>query len=118
LSVLVILGGVTCSNPSGLPAEGSTGCGEGFTEHSTTNEVQGAGAGTKEDAIRVELLNLGFEASDEAIGNAIAGAVPAASPAGDVAVFVRTSEGLDVYMPLTALESGWTVTGSNWCEPV
>jgi hypothetical protein len=61
-------------------------------------------------------MNLGFEASDAAIGDAIAGAVPAASPRGDVAVFVTTSEGFDVDMTLTPVDPGWAVEGSGWCE--
>ena len=117
ISIVVVLGliGVACSNDSGLPPEGSTGCGDGFTEGSSTNEVEGPGADTREDAIRAELFNLGFEASDEAIGDAIAGAVPAASPRGDVGVFLDTSDGLEVFMTLTHLDPGWAVEGSSWC---
>ena len=117
VSALVVLGGVTCASDAGPSQEGSTGCGDGLTEHSSTIEVQGPGADTKEDAIRAELLHLGFEVSDEAIGDAIAGAVPAASPRGDVGVFMDTSEGFELFMTLTPVDPGWAVEGSSWCVP-
>jgi len=107
----VILGAIACS------AGGGSGCPDGFSGRSSPNEVDGPGTDTREDAVRAELEDLGFEASDEAIADAIVNARPAASPPGHEAVSVRTTEGLDVEMTLAPLDPGWTVDGSSWCEP-
>ena len=112
VSTVVVLGAIGCSGE-----EGDAGCGEGFTLRSSTNEVEGPGADTREDAIRAELAGLGFEASDEAIAEGVVNSAPAASPPGHEVVSVATAEGLDVEMTLTPLDPGWAVHGSSWCVP-
>ena len=109
---LVVLGALGCSGQ-----DGGSGCGEGFTERSRTNEVDAPGADTREDAIRAELVRLGFEASDVAIAGAVVNSKPAAGDSGREAVSVSTSEGIDIEMTLAPLDPGWAVDGSSWCVP-
>jgi hypothetical protein len=113
VSAAAVLGAIGCSGQEGDP-----GCGDGFTGQSRTNEVERPGAETRDDAIRAELEELRFEASDEAVTDAVVNAIPVADPPGHEAVSVRTSEGFDVEMTLTPLDPGWAVDGSSWCEPV
>jgi hypothetical protein len=109
MSVAVVLGAVACSS------SGDPGCGEGFVGRTETHDA--TSADTREQALHAALEDLGFEASDEAITEAVVNAIPAASPPGHETVSVRTSDGLDVQMTLTPLDPGWAVHGSSWCEP-
>jgi hypothetical protein len=111
---VVLVGVVACSEPDD---EGNGGaCPAGTTRRDSINELAGPAPGSREDAVRVELENLGMDASDDAI----AAAVIAAGPGGDVGTEeteVETSQGVIVSMSLEPMDPGWTVGRSSWCAP-
>ena len=114
LSVVLALAAIACSG-SGSDADGES-CPAGMTERTSTNELGGPGADTREEAIRAELKEIGLDATDDAI----AAGVVAAGPGGSVGtelVKVETENGIEVTMTLAPLDPGWAVEGSSWCVP-
>ena len=114
LSVVLALAAIACSG-SGSDADGES-CPAGMTERTSTNELSGPGAGTRAEAIRAELKEIGLDATDDAI----AAGVVAAGPGGSVGtelVKVETENGIEVTMTLVPLDPGWAVEGSSWCVP-
>jgi hypothetical protein len=114
MAVALALGAIACSG-SGGDADGEP-CPAGTTERTSTNELSGPGAETREEAIRAELEQIGLDASDDAV----AAGVVAAGPGGGVGtelVKVETENGVEVTMTLAPLDPGWAVEGSSWCVP-
>ena len=108
------LGAIACSGSGGV-AEGEP-CPAGTTERTSTNELSGPGAETRDEAIRAELEAIGLDASD----GAVAAGVVAAAPGGDAGtelVKIETDGGAEVSMTLAPLDPGWAVEGSSWCAP-
>ena len=111
---MLALGAIVCSG-SGGDADGGS-CPAGTTERTSTNEVSGQGATTREEAIRAELKAIGLDASNDAI----AAGVVAAGPGGNVGtelVRVDADDGTSVTMTLAPLDPGWGVEDSSWCVP-
>lgn len=114
MAVAFALGAIACSG-SGSDADGES-CPAGTTERTSTNELSGPGAETREEAIRAELEAIGLHASDDAV----AAGVVAADPGGDAGtelVKIDTDGGAEVSMTLAPLDPGWAVEGSSWCAP-
>lgn len=109
-----MFGAIGCAG-SGGDADGGS-CPAGTTERTSTNELSGPGAETREEEIRAELKAIGLDASKDPV----AGGVVAAGPGGDVGtelVKVEAEDGTVVTMTLTPLDPGWAVEGSSWCAP-
>jgi hypothetical protein len=121
VSIVLVLGliGAAGALAAGAMGDGEpvpSRCPEGTTERSSIGEFAGPAPDSREEAVRVELENLGMDASD----GAIAAAVIAAGPGGNVGTEkaeVETSQGVLVTMTLKPLDPGWTVGGSSWCAP-
>jgi hypothetical protein len=114
IAVALALGAIACSGSGGDAVSGS--CPPGTTERTSTNELSGPGAETREEAIRAELEAIGMDASDDAV----AAGVVAAGPGGDAGtelVKIKTDGGAEVSMTLAPLDPGWAVGGSTWCAP-
>ena len=111
---VVLVGVVACSESD--DEDTGRACPAGTTRRESIDDFAGPPADSREEAVRVELENLGMDASDDAI----AAAVIAAGPGGDIGTEkadVETSEGVVVTMTLEPLDPGWTVGRSSWCAP-
>ena len=112
--MVLALGAITCSGSGDDVDTGS--CPEGTIQWTSTNDLSGPGAETREEAIRAELREIGLEATDDAV----AAGVVAAGPGGNVGtelVKIETDDGTEVTMTLAPLDPGWAVEGSSWCAP-
>ena len=87
-----------------------------MTERASTNEPSGPGAGTREEAIRAELKEIGLDATEDAIATGVVEA-GAGGSVGSELVKVETQNGIEVTMTLAPLDPGWAVEGSSWCVP-
>jgi hypothetical protein len=105
---------VACSG-SEDDAEGAP-CPAGTIRRTSTNELEGPGAATREEAVQDELANLDMESSDQAIAAGVIASSPGSSP-GSEEIQVPLREGLPVTMTLIPLDPGWAVEGSTWCAP-
>jgi len=111
---VVLLGAFACSGSDG-EGDGSA-CPEGTTRwESTEGFSDGTAADTREDAIRAELENLSWQASNEAISAGVVGSEPGSN--GGEEVEIETDDGVIVTMTLVAQNPGWRVERSTWCAP-
>jgi hypothetical protein len=107
-TMLLVL--VACSG-----AGDDAGCEDGTLREDVNDLTGGSGADTRDEAVGLELLNLDLEASDEAIGAAVAAAEP--GEGGAETVEVTLEDGVVVTMTLVPLDPGWGIERSTWCEP-
>jgi hypothetical protein len=106
----MLLALVACSG-----AGDDAGCEDGTLREDVNEVAGGSGADTREEAVSLELRNLDLEASDEAIGAAVAAAEP--GEGGAEIVEVTTADGVVVTMTMVPLDPGWGIERSAWCEP-
>ena len=114
VSLVIAIWALSCS---GSDEDGSGSCPEGFTPTRSMNEAGGDGMATRDEAVSAELERLQAQASDEAIGAAVAAGQPGPNP-GTERVVVDTDEFGEVTMILAPLDPGWTVERSSWCGPI
>jgi hypothetical protein len=86
------------------------------SERQATNEIEGPGAASREDAISTELGNLGLDATEDAINEGVVHAGPGGN-VGTERVTIESSDGTQVTMTLSPLDPGWAVESSTWCAP-
>lgn len=113
---LVVLAATAAVGSCGGPPAGETttsGCPDGSTRRESDGLSTHA-LESREAAIRLQLKNLGEEASDDAIAAGIVRSSQDAS--GGENVEVQTSSGL-VTITLLPQMPGWKVARSTWCAP-
>lgn len=82
----------------------------------STNDLSGPGAETREEAIRAELREIGLDASDDAVAAGVVAAGPGTN-VGTELVKIETEDSIEIRMTLAPLDPGWAVEGSTWCAP-
>ena len=111
----VLAAGVACSGSEGDP--GGSSCPDGFTRSESSSGAVGAGAATREEAVRAELARLEMPASDEAIAAGVVASAPGES-AGTEELILETDQEVEITMFLAPLDPGWAVQRSTWCEAI
>jgi hypothetical protein len=106
---------IACSGST--EGAGGTSCPNGMSERRATNEIEGPGAASREDAIRTELGNLGLDAREDAISEGVVHAGPGGNVGWSERVTIESSDGTPVTMTLSPLDPGWAVESSTWCAP-